>query len=157
MIPAFKIYDENAIGGFSGASGPVMDVFNPVAGLSLRHNTNTYYKFLANIYAEYEIIKGLKYKISGGATINETKGYDYIPRYVVGNIFRNEKTSLNESSGLSKYTQIEQTVSYNNEFGKHSINAVVGQTSYDYFIPTNIRIKKKQWPDRYLCTRRRNR
>ncbi|MCW3788531.1 SusC/RagA family TonB-linked outer membrane protein [Plebeiibacterium sediminum] len=146
MIPAFKIYDENAIGGFSGASGPVMDVFNPVAGLSLRHNTNTYYKFLANVYAEYEIIKGLKYKISGGATINETKGYDYIPRYVVGNIFRNEKTSLNESSGLSKYTQIEQTVSYNNEFGKHSVNAVVGHTSYDYLY-RQISGSKKTMPD----------
>lgn len=146
MIPAFKIYDESAVGGYAGAWGPVMDVFNPVAGLDLFDDQNEYYKLLANLYGEYEFIDGLKYKLSVGATINETKGYSYRPRYVVGSIFRNDKTSLNESSGMSKYWQVENTLSYNKEFGKHSINAVVGQTSYKYLY-RQISGSKKAMPD----------
>ncbi|MBN2897995.1 MAG: SusC/RagA family TonB-linked outer membrane protein, partial [Clostridia bacterium] len=146
MIPAFKIYDETALGGYAGSWGPVMDVFNPVAGLNLFKDENDYYKLLANLYGEYEIIDGLKYKLSVGATLNETKGYSYRPRYVVGSIFRNEKTSLSESSGLSKYWQIENTLSYNKEFGKHSINAVVGQTSYRELY-RQISGSKKAMPD----------
>lgn len=146
MIPAFKIYDETALGGYAGAWGPVMDVFNPVAGLNLFKNESDYYKLLANLYGEYEIVDGLKYKLSVGATINETKGFNYRPRYVVGSIFRNEKTTLSESSGMSKYGQIENTLSFNKEFGKHSINAVVGQTSYKDLY-RQISGSKKAMPD----------
>jgi TonB-dependent starch-binding outer membrane protein SusC len=146
MIPAFQIYDETAIGGYGGSSGPVMDVFNPVAGLNLFDNKSNYYKLLANLYGEYEIMDGLKYKLSVGSTLNETKKYNYRPRYEVGSIFRNEKTSLYESSGMSKYWQVENTLSYNKRFGKHSINAVIGQTSYKYLY-REISGSKKAMPD----------
>lgn len=130
MIPCFKIYDENAIGGYNGASGAVMDVFNPVAGINLRDSESDNYKALMNLYTEVSVLQGLKYKLNLGVTIDDTKGYTYYPKYEVGSIFRNQYNSLSENSALTQYYQIENTLSYIKDFGKHSLNLLVGQTVY---------------------------
>lgn len=130
MIPNFKVYDENALGGFSGASGPVMDVFNPVAALNLFDNKNSYYQALVNLYAEVSIWDALKYKLNVGLTTTEHKGYNYTPVYEVGSIFKNDKNTLSEWSDMTEYYQVENTLSYMKDFGKHSINVLLGQTVY---------------------------
>lgn len=130
MIPNFKIYDENAKGGYAGAWGPVMDVCNPVAALNLFENRNTYYQALINLYGEVTIWDALKYKLNVGLTATEHKGYNYTPIYEIGSIFRNDKNTLSEWSDLTKYYQVENTLSYMKEFGKHSVNLLLGQTVY---------------------------
>lgn len=137
MIPAFSIYNEDALGGYGGASGAVLDVFNPVAALNLMKNTNNYYKALINLYAEIEIIDGLKYKLSTGVTATEDKNSSNTAAYSVGTFFSNTQNYAYRSSAMTKYWQIENTLSYEKIFGKHSINAVAGYTTlkneYDQF------------------------
>src|SRR5674476_1325397 len=50
MIPAFSVYNSSALGGYGGASGGVLDVFNPLAALNLMKNKDDYYKALINLY-----------------------------------------------------------------------------------------------------------
>ncbi len=130
MLPGFKVYDENAVGGFSGASGPVMDVFNPVAALHMFDSKNSYYQALINLYAEISIFDALKYKLNVGVTATEHKGYNYTPIYEVGSIFKNDKNTLSEWSDMTEYYQVENTLSYMKDFGKHSVNFLLGQTVY---------------------------
>jgi len=130
MLPVFNVYNENAVGGYGGASGAVMDVFNPVAALNLLDVQNDYYQALINLYAEVSIWDGLKYKLNVGTTLTEQKGYTYTPKYEVGSIFKNELNSMSESSSLTEYYQVENTLSYVKDFGKHSINLLAGQTVY---------------------------
>jgi TonB-linked SusC/RagA family outer membrane protein len=131
MIPAFKVYDENAAGGFSGAWGPVMDVFNPVAGINLFDSQQAYSQALINLYGEVSILDELKYKLNIGLTVTDRKGFNYTPIYEVGSIFKNDKNSLAEENDMTQYYQIENTLSYIKEFGKHSLNLLAGQTVYE--------------------------
>lgn len=138
MIPAFSIYDEDAIGGYGGASGAVNNIFNPVAALNLSNSKTDYYKALINLYAEVEITDGLKYKLSTGVTLNEKKNSSTTEAYEVGTFFSNTENYAYKSSALTKYWQVDNTLSYNKTFrGKHSVNAVVGYTvfknKYDEF------------------------
>ncbi len=131
MIPAFSIYDEDAVGGYGGASGSVLDVFNPVAALNLKKSKSDYYKALINLYAEVEILDGLKYKLSTGVTLNEHKNTSTTAAYQVGTFFTNSENYAYKSSALTKYWQIENTLSYDKTFGgKHSVNAVIGYTTF---------------------------
>jgi TonB-linked SusC/RagA family outer membrane protein len=131
MIPGFAIYDENAVGGYGGASGSVTDIFNPVAALNLLDIKNDYYQALINTYAEASFFDGFKYKLNVGATISEHKSYNYTPRYEVGGFFKNLKNTLAEGSDLNQYYQIENTLNYSKNFGKHSVNILVGHTVYN--------------------------
>jgi len=131
MIPAFSIYNEDAVGGYGGASGSVLDVFNPVAALNLMKSKSDYYKALINLYAEVEIIDGLKYRLSTGVTYEDHKNASRTAAYQVGTFFSNSENYAYRSSALTKYWQIENTLSYDKVFaGKHSVNAVVGYTTY---------------------------
>lgn len=142
MLPGFRVYDETAIGGFAGAYGPVMDVFNPVAALNLFDSENDYYQALINTYGELSIWDGLKYKLNVGLTLTQHKGYEYTPVYEVGSIFKNDKNTLSEYTDLSQYYQIENTLSYVKDFGNHSVNLLAGQTVYqNKYRSTNASIK----------------
>lgn len=132
MVPAFAVYNDAAIGGFGGASGAVLDIFNPLAALNLKNNEDRYLKALINLYTEIDLIKGLKYKFNVGLSTEQRKNISTEERYEVGSFFRNKSNYLYEMSGASDFWQIENTLSFNREFGKHSFNVVVGQTASDY-------------------------
>ncbi|MEN2399053.1 TonB-dependent receptor [Flavobacterium sp. MC2016-06] len=138
MIPGFAIYDENAVGGYGGASGAVTDIFNPVAALNLFDVKNDYYQALINTYAEASFWDGFKYKLNVGATISEHKSYTYTPRYEVGGFFKNLKNTLAEGSDMTQYYQVENTLNYAKTFGKHSVNVLAGYTVYNNNYRSNI-------------------
>ncbi|MGQ1945951.1 TonB-dependent receptor [Geofilum sp. OHC36d9] len=147
MVPAFSIYNKDAIGGYGGAYGSVLDIFNPVAALNLKNDESNYYKALINLFAEVDLMDGLKYKFSSGLTATESKNTSTEARYEVGSFFRNQNNYIYEMSGISEYWQIENTLSYNKTFNEvHSINAVIGQTAYnDHY--RQFSASKKGMPD----------
>lgn len=131
MIPGFAIYDENAIGGYGGASGSVTDIFNPVAALNLFDVTSDTYQALINTYVEATFLKDFKYKLNVGATVSEFKRDNYTPRYEVGGFFKNLDNDLVHTDEFNLYTQVENTLNYTKSFGKHYVNALAGYTVYN--------------------------
>lgn len=131
MIPSFAIYDQNAIGGYGGASGSVTDIFNPIAALNLIDVTSDTYSALINTYVEANFFDGLKYKLNLGANLSEFKRYSYTPRYEVGGFFKNLDNVLAQQDDFTKFTQVENTLNYTKTFGKHYVNALAGYTVYN--------------------------
>ena len=131
MIPGFAIYDENAIGGYGGASGPVTDIFNPIAALNLFDVTSDTYQALLNTYLEASFFDGFKYKLSVGATVSDYKKDNYTPRYEVGGFFKNLDNDLSHLDEFNLYTQVENTLNYTKNFGKNYVNALAGYTVYN--------------------------
>ncbi len=136
MIPAFGIYDPTAIGGFDGASGPVVNIANPVAMLNLETPENHSTNAIINAYAELTILDGLKYKYNLGYTPTFGYYYDYTLPYKVGTLFTNPYSTLGENRSQSSAFLSEHTLTYAKVAGKHSLNALVGYTfqngSYRY-------------------------
>ena len=132
MIPVFDIYNPDAIGGYGGASGPVVNVANPLAQLNLedisRENTN----ILVNAFAEAEILSGLKYKFNLGYTNNSTYARDYHKRYEVGSLFIHPTNDLSEGKSQNVLVLLENTLNYSKDFGKHSVQALAGYTYQKY-------------------------
>lgn len=136
ILPTIPITDEN--GDYAGPTGSAElngDALNPVAIINEQNYRMKGFRMLANMSLDWEIIKGLKFKTTGGAELGYEYNNSYIPKYKWGN-----KESANTTQSLSSaYEQLflwDNTLTYEKTFGKNRINAMVG-TSYQEY--------KKEW------------
>lgn len=146
MIPIFDIYNPDAVGGYGGAYGPVVNVANPVAQLHLEDITTENTNILANAFAEAEIISGLKYKLNLGYTNNFTTFRDYWKKYEVGTLFTHPTNDITIAKTQNTMVLLENTLNYNKEIGKHSIQALAGYT-YQTTDLTYLSASKTNLPD----------
>jgi TonB-linked SusC/RagA family outer membrane protein len=128
MIPAFEIYNPDAIGGYGGAFGSVVNIANPVAQLYLEDITRENTSILANAFGELTIIPGLKYRLNLGYTNVFNSNYDYYRRYQVGALFTHPTNDISLSKDQNVLLLLENTLNYDKVFGKHSIQALAGYT-----------------------------
>lgn len=135
MIPVFNIYDTAAIGGYGGAYGPVVNVANPVAQLNLESITYELTSILANAFAEFSILPSLKYKFNLGYTNSFGENIDYYKRHTTGTLFSHTTNDLAQNKDRSMLVLLENTLNYNQEFGKHNIQALAGYAyqRYNYY------------------------
>ncbi|WP_207513996.1 SusC/RagA family TonB-linked outer membrane protein [Longitalea luteola] len=132
MIPVFQIYDTAAIGGYGGAYGPVVNVANPVAQLNLQKITYELTSILANAYAEATILPSLKYRFNMGYTSSFGNTDDYYKRHTTGTLFSHPTNDLSQNKDRTVLVMLENTLHYNEDFGKHSLQALAGYTYQRY-------------------------
>lgn len=89
-------------------------------------------KVIGNIYGELEIIKGLKYRISGGIDYNVGDG-----NYYGGPLGYNglpQTSFLVQERPIELTTNVNNTLTYTKTFGKHSLTVLVGheETNFRY-------------------------
>ncbi len=99
---------------------------NPVALAEITRNYNKKLNFRANTYLEATIIKGLTYRTELSAEYNNNKYYYYMPDYRFGVKTSDTRTSRWTATN-TKYWSWRNIVTYANTFGKHTINAMLGQ------------------------------
>lgn len=131
MIPAFNIYDPTAPGGYGGAFGPVVNIANPVAQLYLEDINRVNTSLLVNAFGELRILPGLTYRLNVGYTNASNSNYDYYRRHTVGALFSHPTNDISLSEDRNILTLVENTLNYNKEVGKHSIQALAGYTYQD--------------------------
>ncbi|MDR1330597.1 MAG: TonB-dependent receptor [Tannerella sp.] len=141
MIPVFDVYDPDAIGGFGGAYGSVVNIGNPLAQLKLRDNSRSGVNLINNTYAELAILPYLKYKFNVGYTRNIINTYDYTHRYTVGTLYTNPLNSLTEARIDNSTILLENTLTFDRKIGRHNIQALAGYTyqkyNYSYWTMSN--------------------
>ncbi|CEN39239.1 conserved hypothetical protein [Capnocytophaga canimorsus] len=85
-------------------------------------------RMLANVYAEFELLKDLKFKSSYGWNRTSTDNYSFTPVYEVNVNQRNLENSIYRYNGRNVYQTWENTFNYTKEIGKHNISALYGFT-----------------------------
>lgn len=128
MIPVFDVYDPDAVGGYGGAYGNVVNVANPVAQLNLEIPEVRSTDIILNAYAEITLLDELKYKYNLGYTNTFGNEFTYTYPYEVGALFTNADADLFEGRNERNYFLQEHTLSYDKSFGKHNIQGLVGYT-----------------------------
>jgi TonB-linked SusC/RagA family outer membrane protein len=128
MIPAFGIYDPTLQGGYSGVSGSVVNIANPVAQLHLEDINRENTSILANAFGELTILPGLKYRLNLGYTNAFNSNYDYERRFVVGGLFTHPTNDISQNKDQNVLILLENTLNYDKKFGKHSVQALAGYT-----------------------------
>lgn len=93
------------------------------------NNNDTYKRLLGNIYAEYDIIDGLKFRSNFGVDMGNgwRRTFTFPQPYRVEGVKTMDGSIFNESWNTSTTWNITNTFQYNKNFGKHSIGALAGQ------------------------------
>lgn len=135
-IPTAPIYDE-----FGKPVSSTTDYYlqnatvnNPLASLfyNTRKRNNTF--IVGSLSVGYKIIEGLEYKITGGASYNNSHTYTHTPVYYtmydnagIGNAtYGNNLNSLSESRGDLFNYNIDNILSYKKSFNKHGVDFLIG-------------------------------
>lgn len=129
--PNATVYREDGSGSFGGVPekyiGSYGDVINPVAYLKRLDNNNPVSTVLINPYAEWEIVKGLRFKSNWGYTRIQSDYKDFTVKITEpGKVF--DFNRLTQTTSTTTDLLSEQTLSYDKTFGKHSFKALAGYT-----------------------------
>lgn len=110
--------------------------FNPILSLNNEYNKNINGYTQFNGFAEYELLKGLKLKVSGGYTIQNIKDerfYNSKTRY--GALYKPNKVNATLGTTQRNTWLNENTLNYGTSINKqHNISALLGMsTQYSMF------------------------
>lgn len=131
MVP---VYDDNAKYGHWGAVpewGKGAD--NPVGWAEAHDNQRHGVDILLNGYAEVDLfLKGLKYKLNVGAERLQRRSYNYATPFYFGPYSSLDITNLSEGHSWDNTWMIENTLHYDNTFGKHTVSGLLGYSAQRY-------------------------
>ena len=113
-------------GGYDGPEDANFAQSNPIGLANLLENSNNKSGVRSNIYADFSIFKGLSFRTEFSSDINFTNAYQFTPTYKFGSIY-NSENSRQEQKNWSMYYAWRNLLTYNNTFGKHSVNVMLGQ------------------------------
>lgn len=128
LIPA---YDENVYDGF-GRSEYINDQVNPVAIMNYEFNTkHNYDDVIGDIYAELEIVKGLKFRTDFGGKLNLYNSINISDTFKITEQYTNELPDLDHYMERKFGYNWDNTLAYQNSFSKHNILAMIGSNAQD--------------------------
>ncbi len=123
MVPVVPIRDAN--GEFTESSAFGSTVSNPVATLTLQTNSTNTGRLLANTFAEYDILKNLKFRTSMGVDVINNKQNYYLPSTLY-------ESAVGGKASIGSLTTVnwinENTLTYRKTFGLHNLELLAGNT-----------------------------
>jgi len=129
-IPTLPVYDSSTRDGYSSSSQTINGSYtaNAIGFNNVLDSRTERFRFIGNAYAEYEFTKGLKYKLSLGYERTDWRDYYFEPIHDLGWFYVNNIAKLNDWRGSGNTGTIENTLSYEKTIGRHTINALAGQS-----------------------------
>lgn len=133
MLPTIPVYNENNPGGYGYGDGSRDVTFgtNPVAKEDLTDTHNQNMRVRGNIYTELGFFSKLKYKLNIGFETSFDE-HQYLRKE--GNWTYNQPwdpSTITKNKARFNSVVYDNTLEYNNRFGKHSIDAVAGTSFMD--------------------------
>lgn len=131
-VPTLEKYDDTREGGYGGTYGDMVNIPHPLAiiddNIMDRYNENV--KIFANLYAQIELFKGLKYKLNLTPDFSFERYKNYLNKYDFG-LATNSITQLTERQRRRRNILVENLLTFDRTFGEHKISALAGYTYQD--------------------------
>lgn len=125
QAPDLAVY--NSDGTFAlPPSNQLVSYFNPIEEAMTKINKLIRKNFLGNIYAEVDLLKGLKYRIELSANTEFSENTEFAPKNRL-----NDDADLWLRNGDWYSTNIKNLLTYDFSFGQHRFTALVGQEALD--------------------------
>lgn len=143
-IPTMPVHDPNRQGGFGGTRSEVERAIalNPIGFNSLIDNHVEVDRIFGATWGELALLdrdgQSLKYKLNVSYDRTIARDYSFQPTFDLGFFFQTEISRLSE--GYRNYSTglVENTLTYENNFGRHTFNALIGHMyQEDNFRTTN--------------------
>lgn len=133
-IPTMPVYDTANLNGYGGSSSEFNGA-NSLNGIGINNILQNYVdvdRTFANVYGEIKLLKtnghNLKFKTSLSYDKTIARDFTWQPAYYLGKFFSSTIARLNDNSRVYTTASIENTFNYEKSFGKHSVEALIGQS-----------------------------
>ncbi len=148
--PLIPVYDENSYDGFGHAkaansnkqNGDVDAQSNPIARMHNDFNgINKYDDIIGDIYAEIQILPGLKFRTDFGATLGFSNYTSATDSFTLTPYTYNKKPDYEQKMARTFNYNFDNVFSYEKDFGKHHALAILGMNAQDgtYFNMRSVR------------------
>lgn len=114
-------YNTNGAGLGTGPNGILTGYYNPLPQLEHDKFTSESKTFIGNIFAEWQIFKGLTAKINYALNDLNTVNMGFSNPYQAGGFATNG--SATNTNGVNRRTDVLGQLTYDRTFGKHHVNA----------------------------------
>ena len=127
MAPYFDVRNPNNLGGYQGPDNNLdgQDAENPVRVLELPDRENKRTNVLGSLFAEYEIIDGLKLKGQAGLDYWTFNNNSFIPSYQDGVAHSKPFANIDLNSGTHTQTMLFAHLNYIKSFGNHNFDWMI--------------------------------
>lgn len=105
------------------------EMTNPVASLQLPGSVGWSDKFVTNFFAELNIWDNLKFRSSFGTDLAFWGDDGWTPIYYLNRNSKSEYSSVYSNMNRGLVWQVENVLSYDKSFGKHNVQAILGQSA----------------------------
>lgn len=128
------VYDSNnTIDGFGRLDESFKNINNPMGHLYVNDFGRSGTDILINGWAEVDLgLKGLKYRLNVGVNKNNYTDSQWKGQYYWQSQCQNSNANLTEKGFWEDQWLVENTLHYDNTFGKHSISALLGYSAQEY-------------------------
>jgi len=106
--------------------------FNPQVTLDFFNQKSKNYRLTGNVYADLKFAKRFTFHTSAGGDFGQNEARNYNPVYVATLIQRNTTSRLSLTDGRTRNWIVENTLTYDNRFGDHSLKVLLGQGAQSY-------------------------
>ncbi|HYG20524.1 MAG TPA: SusC/RagA family TonB-linked outer membrane protein, partial [Ohtaekwangia sp.] len=108
----------------------LQEITNPIALLSYLNRKSTTNKVLGNIYGEYEIIKGLKFRTNFSTEVSFVKMDEYFPAYNLDPNHLRIANGVNKDWHQYMRWNLDNTLQYEKSFDRHNFTLLAGFTHF---------------------------
>lgn len=127
--PNVRPYNEEGVYGIADRAGQPTTMTQPLVAAYERINNDNRIGILGNLFAEYSILKSLKFKSSVGAEYINMDTKNFVPSYNFGLGNNNGIATLNRNIASTKNYILDNILTYNNTFNDvHHLEAMAGYT-----------------------------
>lgn len=102
---------------------------NPQATIDFNNSRTNRYRVTGNIYAELKFADHFTFKTSAGGDFGQEEGRTYVPQYFATNGQNSNISTLGIRRLETRNWILENTLSYDNKWGDHSLTVLAGQTA----------------------------
>jgi len=130
--PIMNIYDPKQADGYAKDPNMSPDQANPVALLHYKYNNqNRWDNIAADVFAEIEFTKNLKFRSDFGGKYDMGTNQTFNPSYQLTPVVYNSTDNATEKAERYYNYNFDNTLTFQKDFGKHNVLAMVGMNSQD--------------------------
>ena len=132
QAPTVPVRDDSFVGGFGWpVTADGQDADNPIANAYLFDNTIERYSVTSSAYTEISFLNHFTYKLQGGVD------FRYSDNYAYNDFFETTRrlpalSSLSDTRNQNFSPLIEQTLNYDQAFGRHDVGVLAGFSAQSF-------------------------
>lgn len=123
------------LSGRIAASSNFRNVTNPFSMVEMSHPLNKTERWIGNIFLELQPVKGLTLRSEVSMDLVNGMSRTFKEKYYYSDYDKNDKNFISRDMSRGITMRYDNVLTYNGNWGKHSLTAMVGQTTeqYEYY------------------------